>query len=410
MIKRFILSCVLLTGVSFMGLYGQVIPLSERGDIMKNAELLIEDYQRLLNNLSTEGNTKGDIELFIDNSFNLRKIFYNETDVYIESDLDPDFSLNTVPTGMSIKEYLNEFCLLYKPSKGRSVFLTIDQELTDALNPDISEGPQYKYVRIVFDSQFRNTLKTNDTPFPLRKRVAEIRIDKEGSIWRPYIFGIEFFNESAQSSKEIPSTTPPRREETPAVVDLQEKKEVEEEKTEPIDLSETDSNLNKDQAPDQIATDREEAERDSPLLEVNANAYEIGDLNQLYKYGEIMPLNWSFPPEHPGPVDLWLIKKGEEVIMLEESLGSNFHEWTLEKNRGDFKLRPGTYTLQLRKSTNDNIYGESNEFRVKSSFPTLIAGGAAVAGAAILCLVLEVGPCDSGTSQELPPAPDPEDL
>lgn len=170
---------------------GQVLDKRDENAIQRQAKFLVEEYQKLLVNLSNENNSIADVEKIIFNNIYGDRIFWSER-VNIEDDLDPRFTEYNFPEDKSIEVYLKDFDIYYKK---RSIGTIVFDNLRVSDVQRSVEG--YWFVKVLFRSRFFNTHKDIPIPYPTRLRVAEVRAERADVGWTSYIMSMSYYNETA---------------------------------------------------------------------------------------------------------------------------------------------------------------------------------------------------------------------
>jgi len=185
---------ICLTWILIGGLPQVVIAqtLNERSEqtIKRQGKFLVEEFQKLLINLSNINNSEADIEKIIYNNTKGDKIFWDEN-ITIEDDINPKFTQYENPLDKRIEDYLNDFDIYY--TKSATGTIEFDSLLvSDVLRSD--EG--YWYVKVLYQSRFLNKHRDFLIPYPKRRRVAEIRADEKSVGWNSYISSIRFWDDT----------------------------------------------------------------------------------------------------------------------------------------------------------------------------------------------------------------------
>ena len=171
-------------------LFFQAQGLSERDEqaIQRQAKFIVEEYQKLLVNLSNQSNTASIVEKIIYNNIYGDRIFWNER-VTIEDDLDPGFTNYRFPQDKSVEDYLNDFDIYYK--KRYIGTIEFDNLKVTGVQRSVED---YWFVKVSFQSRFLNQHKDIPLPYPVRNRVAEIRAEPKDVGWNTYIMSVSYYD------------------------------------------------------------------------------------------------------------------------------------------------------------------------------------------------------------------------
>jgi len=185
-----LLVVLLLAGCTAGQCYAQdSLSFKEAQDIRYRAQRMIsKELSMLLNTLSNADFGEQDATLAIHNSHSgdINRIFRDER-VTIEYDVNPSIRSSARSQDEDVDKYLKDFELLYQKSDNESVLFT-----------NLSSSPVKKadrlYVKVYFNSLFKNKNTGTDTPFVMTNRVAEINAVKDKNKWALSIARIAFFN------------------------------------------------------------------------------------------------------------------------------------------------------------------------------------------------------------------------
>ncbi len=173
-------------------LIGQATPdslnIRDRESIKRQAKFVVEEFQKLLINLSNKNNSVSDIEKIIYNNIEGDKIFWN-ADITVEDDLNPKFTDYQQPLDKRVEDYLKDFDIYY--TKGANS--TIEFDSLRVSNVEKSKDG-YWFVKIVYSSRFLNRHKDFLVPYPTRKRLAEVRAEKRDVGFEVYILSVRYFD------------------------------------------------------------------------------------------------------------------------------------------------------------------------------------------------------------------------
>ncbi|MEM6634028.1 MAG: tetratricopeptide repeat protein [Bacteroidota bacterium] len=168
--------------------YGQGLSNRDEQAIQRQAKFIVEEYQKLLVNLSNQSNTPAIVEKIIYNNIYGDRIFWNER-VTIEDDLDPTFANYRFPQDKSVEDYLNDFDIYYK--KKYTGTIIFDNLRVTGVQRSV-EG--YWFVKVSFQSRFLNNHIDIPLPYPARDRVAEIRAEPRDVGWNTFIMSVSYYD------------------------------------------------------------------------------------------------------------------------------------------------------------------------------------------------------------------------
>ncbi len=387
----FLLACTFL--LATYSVKGQNLTIQDRLEIILQSKQIIREYEILLNNLSDFETTETIGNILIRNSYTSgrNQIFFN-SGVILEDDIHPLRTRGLLsPEDVEVQQYLQDFTLFYAKTSQRTISFENIRELSD-----VEEG-QYKYLRVYFESTFSGTHKEVKEAYQMTKRVAEIRIEKDGSRWRPYIAGIDYYKDPEESTLEIvePDTsTNPLPEEVTVFTPVEDNTQIEED---PVETTET---------PGEIEVP-EETPQENGITFDKTQAYQFTYPNvaTVKKPGANLAITWMNQQKLPGPIELKLIRNGKVIkTLLPQFYGTSFG-WNIEKS-----TKSGTYQLEVRSKEDPESYGLSPKFKIKSRFPLWLIIGLPVAlgGITAILLAQDGGGGGNPPDNRLPPAPDPD--
>ncbi len=380
----------------------QELSYEDKYGLIVTSKNLISTYEGLLNELADETISDMQANFRIRQSYSpgREQIFYEE-EVVIESDLDPQvLAQKTTPENIFVSNYLQYFRLFYEKSTSSSVEFTAIEPITD-----IEEG-DYLYLRIYFESEFKNGHKDIKEPYPKTQRVAEIKIERVDNQWVPLINGISFFKEAETTSiPQVDDTSQPNISLNPT--------ENPEEIARQKPNEEVDSLTPKEGIDDEP---KQEPSPDEVTVLPNANAFKFNSPStpRVLKYGETMNVSWQKQDGSTSPVDLRLVRKGEAPQSLVNDMSRSTFSWSPQKGQ----VKSGTYQFEVVSKDDPMATGRSIEFKVKSKFPTLLAAiGSIGVAVAVYFITRDPGPdppitLPPGGPMALPdaPIPSPDDL
>jgi len=187
-IIRFLM-LLLITIIGMQGITAQELEERDQEAIKRQAKFLVEEFQKLLINLSNENNTEADIEKIIFNNIKGDKIFWNE-DITIEDDLNPKFIDYENPIDKRVEDYLKDFDIYY--TKGPTSTIQFDSL---SVSEVMKSEEDFWFVKVIYLSRFLNRHKDFLVPYPSRKRVAEIRAEPKEVGFNTYILSVRYYDE-----------------------------------------------------------------------------------------------------------------------------------------------------------------------------------------------------------------------
>lgn len=168
----------------------------DRDEIRSRAIGLVKDFEQMLNVLATQGTTPSDVQDIVSQAIKEEGRMFFDAKVNVEDDL---YALNAdsmTPKDVSIEKYLNDWDLFYLKSYDETVSFT-DLRLSELASKD------YAYLKVYFQSQLKSKHKDFDRNFPIRKRIALIRFEKQAGQWKAWINGISFYTGKKPDGREI---------------------------------------------------------------------------------------------------------------------------------------------------------------------------------------------------------------
>ena len=366
----------------------QSLSIQERLEIILQSKQIIREYEILLNNLSDIETTETIGDILIRNSYSAgrNQIFFNQG-VIVEDDIHPLRTQGKLPPeDVEVQQYLQDFALFYEKTDRRTISFRAIRELSD-----VEEG-QYKFLRVYFESTFAGKHKDYATSYETARRVAEIRIEKEGNRWRPFIAGIGYFKEPVVATKDVPSIDTPTEE--PEETSNKVVQDTPEELNQPVEGFPSDN--------------PEEADKpvENGITFKRSEAYQFTYPNTatVKKRGSNLSITWMNQQKIPGPVELKLIRNGKPYKTLLPRFEGTSFGWNIDNT-----IKSGTYQLEVRSKDYPDTYGLSLRLRSGRVFPLWWAIGIplVVGGAAVLIFAGDDGGGGPGPADKLPPAPDP---
>lgn len=169
------------------------ITSAEVGSMKYKAEnIVIKELNDLFNQITNSENESNDIKKFIKNSYTegeKNRIFLSG-DINIQDDINPTYKSPANTIDSKLKKYLDDMDLLYGKSTENSIIFSNTKTSYPKQGVDMTS---YIYLKVYFNSFFRNNYTEKDKVYTWNNRVADIRLVKENGKWRPYIQSISFF-------------------------------------------------------------------------------------------------------------------------------------------------------------------------------------------------------------------------
>ena len=176
--------------IFFLGLhqigFAQELTPKERDEIRSKAIGLIKDYELLLNVLATKGTTSSDFQDIVKQATEEEGRTFFDNKVNIEDDISSLTADSGIAKDAPILKYLNDWDLFYTKGYDESVSFS-DLRLSDFFSKD------YQFLKVYFQSQFKNKNKDFDRNYKIHKRIALIRFEKKGEGWAAWINGVGFY-------------------------------------------------------------------------------------------------------------------------------------------------------------------------------------------------------------------------
>lgn len=177
---------------------GQNLNLSpkDRDEIRSKAIGLIKDYEQMLNVLATKGTTSSDVQDILNQALVEEGRMFYDNKVNIEDDIYSLKADSGDSKDVPVQKYLNDWDLFYTKSYEESVQF-LDLRVSDFFQKE------YSYLKVYFASQFKNKHKDFDMIYPIFRRVALIRFEKDGEQWKAWINGISFYRTKKKDGTEV---------------------------------------------------------------------------------------------------------------------------------------------------------------------------------------------------------------
>ncbi|MEO6720594.1 MAG: tetratricopeptide repeat protein [Ferruginibacter sp.] len=162
------------------------VTAKDAAEISYRAELIIHEYNDLLNIISSGQTDIKETKDLIENSYSSsrNKIFFDSL-VMVEDDLNPAMKTAANTKDIPVSGYLNNFDLFYTKSDTPSI------KFSDLKISNIKKG-EYLYIKVYFVSTFKNKSLVKDSDYTEISRTAEIRFSKMLNKWAGTIMHIGF--------------------------------------------------------------------------------------------------------------------------------------------------------------------------------------------------------------------------
>lgn len=153
----------------------------------KIKNIVIPDYETLLNFISSESTEANEVLGAVKNSISSDRRIFEDEKAVIENDLIPGAdSIKEYARDMQVEDYLGNFNVMYKKTENRSVKFSVSIA-------DISplQKTSYYYFKVFFVCTYNSTNTQGQKLNPF-KRVAEVKLVWENNAWKLYIISVRF--------------------------------------------------------------------------------------------------------------------------------------------------------------------------------------------------------------------------
>lgn len=164
----------------------QTLEPRDRDEIRSKAIGLVKDFEQLLNVLATKGTTASDVQDIVNQATNEDGRMFYDAKVNVEDDLYSLKADSLSPKDVNIQKYLNDWDLFYTKTYDEAVVFS-DLRLSEI------QTKEYSYLKVYFQVQYKSKHKDFDQLYPIRKRVALVRFEKQGENWVAWINSLSFF-------------------------------------------------------------------------------------------------------------------------------------------------------------------------------------------------------------------------
>ena len=167
------------------------LSIRDASEIRHKAESLIKkELNELLNSLSSTSFESTEIEETLHSSYSgTRNKIFRDSMILVEDDINPAFKASSQSREEVLEKYLKDFDLMYKKSDTASI------DFQNIRCSSIKKKDNI-YIKVYFNSLFKNKNAITDAAYTQNNRVAEIKVDKERNQWQLYIVRLAFFNPS----------------------------------------------------------------------------------------------------------------------------------------------------------------------------------------------------------------------
>ncbi|HEX9508975.1 MAG TPA: tetratricopeptide repeat protein [Puia sp.] len=164
------------------------LSIRDASEIRHKAESLIKkELNELLNSLSSTSFESTEIEETLHSSYSgTRNKIFRDSMILVEDDINPAFKSSGQSREEVLEKYLKDFDLMYKKSDTASI------DFQNIRCSSIKKKDNI-YIKVYFNSLFKNKNAISDAPYSPNDRVAEIKVDKERNQWQLYIVRLAFF-------------------------------------------------------------------------------------------------------------------------------------------------------------------------------------------------------------------------
>ncbi|HWK04197.1 MAG TPA: tetratricopeptide repeat protein [Puia sp.] len=164
------------------------LSIRDASEIRHKAESLIKkELNELLNSLSSTSFESTEIEETLHSSYSgTRNKIFRDSMILVEDDINPAFKSSGQSREEVLEKYLKDFDLMYKKSDTASI------DFRNTRCSSIKKKDNI-YIKVYFNSLFKNKNAISDAPYSENNRVAEIKVDKNGNQWQLYIVRLAFF-------------------------------------------------------------------------------------------------------------------------------------------------------------------------------------------------------------------------
>lgn len=124
------------------------------------------------------------------------QVFYDKNSI-IEDDINPNHVSAKDVQDSDVEKYLNNLDLLYNKNEETTIFFS------DVRTSNVKRAGDNTYIKAYYSSHFKGTHKSINTQYQPTKRVAELRLEKNGKRWAANIVRLAFVtpDDSMSSTK-----------------------------------------------------------------------------------------------------------------------------------------------------------------------------------------------------------------
>ncbi len=167
---------------------GQTLSQRDQNEVKNRSIQLLKELELLMNTIASKNTSNSEVEELIKFSYSdpSNRLFYDEKSV-LEDDIVPGSSDSAIVKDVSVRKYMSDFDLFY--TKG---FEDNTVAFSDFRLSDIKER-QYIFLKVYFESIFKNKHKEFEDHYKTVQRVAEVRVEKQGNELLCRITSVTFF-------------------------------------------------------------------------------------------------------------------------------------------------------------------------------------------------------------------------
>ena len=178
------------------------LSIRDAAEIRYKAGNIVErELRDLLNAVSsTTFETQETAELIHNAYSEGRNRIFRDSAVLVEPDVNPAYQTSGQSGDEPLDKYLRDMDILYKKSDSNSIAFS-NIRCSNVKKKDIV------YVKVYFNSFFRNASTVSEKPYAVTNRIAEIKAEKDKNQWRLYIVRLGFFN-PADTGNDVANNIP----------------------------------------------------------------------------------------------------------------------------------------------------------------------------------------------------------
>jgi tetratricopeptide (TPR) repeat protein len=168
--------------------FGQSLSQRDQNEVKSRSIQLLKELELLLNTIASKNTSNSEVEELIKFCYSdpSNRLFYDEKSV-LEDDIVPGASDSATVKDVSVRKYMSDFDLFY--TKG---FEDNTVAFSDFRLSEIKER-QYTFLKVYFESIFKNKHKEFEDHYKTVQRVAEVRVEKQANELVCRITSVTFF-------------------------------------------------------------------------------------------------------------------------------------------------------------------------------------------------------------------------